>query len=360
VSIFDRLFGKKPKITKIYKLPEDERLGEAVDKLINKKLADVLAENYQLKQEINKLRAMVESKSDEEFKQLKEKAKEMYKVQKQIDKKKRVIFRIYSDDRNFQLPMFFLKSNKTYDPYKYFWGVELYETDDGYVIWYPLLTDGKKVVRFKKPATRFDDFFKEKIGIVRQLNSGKLDSNFDVDEYGNPVLLLDNEGYDAESNTRIKIVNLSDQERQKYEMKIAQLKDMINQLYTELEEAKKREVEYKQELADKEMALNVTKHENDIASANLVAMAEKQMSLFKQLTDALLSIQDIKLSQILTEDMVNRLRETVEITRDKLDEVERQTPEDFKDKLKDMYSTFMAKLNKLSDKIDAITGGGGG
>ena len=344
--------GKEDKkVTKIYKLPDNEKAIPYFDKIADRKLSEVLAENYRLKEQIAQLEGKLNKEGEKEFKELKEKAKQIYKIQKQLDKRSRVIFQLKIDN----LPLFFLKSNSTYKDYKYFWGIELYETDDGYTIFYPLLTDGKNVVRFKKPATDILDFFKERIGVVKQLNSGKLDSNFDVNEYGKPVLLLDNEGKDVDSGTKVKIINLSEQERHKYELQISQLNDIINKLYSELEEAKKREVEYKQDLADKEMSLNVSQHEKEIANANLIAVTQKQMSMFKQLTDAMLSLEDVKLSQLLSEDTAKRLFETLQITKDKLDELEREAPQDYKQKVEDMYKAFMDKLNRLNTKINTLT-----
>ncbi len=354
-NIFSK--GGNKKVTKIYRLPEDNK--EMIDKVIDRKLANVLAENYKLKEQLKILEDKLSDKEDKEFENIKEKAKELYKIQKEKESKKHLKMKLILD-KDDELPKFFLKSNKVFDSYKYFWGIDIYETDDGYIVWYPLLTDGKKVVRFKRPARDFKDFFKEKIGIVQQIKGGKLDSNFDLDEYGNPVLLLDDRGESYDSDTKIKVVNLADQERFQYEQQIAQLKDMINKLYTELEEAKKREVEYKNELKEKEVALSVSQYEKDILNSNSIQIMNKQMAMFKQLTDSLLTVQDTKLQQILTEDMVDRLRMALDVARDELDEYRTQTPDEYKEKVQSMYNEFISKIDKVNTKLNMLMGAGGG
>ena len=362
IDVIKKLFSKKDnkKIVKVYKLPDSKEGRELVDKVVSNKMADVLAENYKLKQEIDKLRRLLENKKNEQMKKFTDEAMKFYQKKKKEEMNRTLVFKLCTkkdiDGVSLkELPKFFLKSNKVYGKYKYFWGFELYETEDGYPIWYVLLTDGNKVVKFKKPSSEIFDFFKETVGIASQLNGGKFDSNLDIDVDGRPLLLKNNEGKLQGSDTKVKIINLSDQERLEYEKKISELKDMINRLYAELEDLKTRESLYKKELMDKDLALNVSNKEKEISESRLVAMADKQIRMFKQLADSLLSIQDIKLSQLLDEDLAKRLLRTVEVTRDKLDELQQSGGiQDFIEDNRNMIYNIESKLDALKDKLERV------
>ena len=362
IDVIKKLFSKKDnkKIVKVYKLPDSKEGRELVDKVVSNKMADVLAENYKLKQEIDKLRRLLENKKNEQMKKFTDEAMKFYQKKKKEEMNRTLVFKLCTkkdiDGVSLkELPKFFLKSNKVYGKYKYFWGFELYETEDGYPIWYVLLTDGNKVVKFKKPSSEIFDFFKETVGIASQLNGGKFDSNLDIDVDGRPLLLKNNEGKLQGSDTKVKIINLSDQERLEYEKKISELKDMVNRLYAELEDLKTRESLYKKELMDKDLALNVSNKEKEISESRLVAMADKQIRMFKQLADSLLSIQDIKLSQLLDEDLAKRLLRTVEVTRDKLDELQQSGGiQDFIEDNRNMIYNIESKLDALKDKLERV------
>jgi hypothetical protein len=140
-------------------------------------------------------------------------------------------------------PKFFLKDDK---PYRNAVGVFLVETD--YLRWFPMLDgDNGKKVRFNASTDNFEDFFRRKNGIVSQLRGGKLDSCFNINPEGKPYFSPDDVFTEEDDNgklQKVKIVHLETQEIQKYEDRIEEYKQKVNELYGMLQKFQRKEDDY--------------------------------------------------------------------------------------------------------------------
>lgn len=311
-----RSFFFGPKVEKyVVHPPQFDNVGEYMQYIKQK----YLEENAQLKAENIKLKEKLTKKKDEKIQEKRqlEISDELKKQRKYLDvvKKSRTLKLKLHGLKKY--PVFFLRNNKAFYT---FMGVYLQETEDGHILWYPWLrTPDRKDVKFNKPAYDFYDFFKEKIGIVSQIKGGKVDSNFDTDENGKPILRKD-KTIKTEDGKKYKVIDLSDQERREYEQTIETLKANRNELYSQLIDAKKIISQYEKKIADLEVDNYTANMEKDIWASTIAAEAKQKPEAIQQVADVLSTIQDIKVQQILESRMNQTLLESVAKIRQKYSE----------------------------------------
>lgn len=293
--------------TYVQHLPNFETIQELVDfveKKYQQENAQLRAENVRLKQskeeeKLKKKRVQDEGKIIEEIYQRKLEIEGMKKA-------RAVKLKI---EGLYKPPTFFLKNNR---PFHKFMGIYLQETDDGNLIYYPWLRIGSQDVKFEKYAHRFEDFFRSDIGIVSQMTGGKVDSNFDIAEDGTPVLRIKHSVFDKPNKEAVtvedlkqmqKISEMSEAERREYENKIEILRNQVNNVSATLIDERKEKEELEKSLADKEITVKTVEADNDIWKATVAGEAERKKETTKIVADALSSIQDTKVSQILTDRM---------------------------------------------------------
>ena len=182
----------------------------------------------------------------------------------------------------------------------HFKGLYFKENSDGYVTVYPWLLLGKKNVIFKAPATSFEQMFKQPERIVSQIRGGKFDSNYIISENKKPMLLRRDVKRTVDGE-KIRVIDLSEQERQEYEAKIEELRKKIGEFAKALEDMRKKEIEYETELAEKEVAANAAIKERDVWAAKFAVLAQKQEGTAKQLASAVTAVQDLAMHKTLTE-----------------------------------------------------------
>ena len=218
-----------------------------------------------------------------------------------------VTFKLISKKKT-QLPRFFLKSNKTYKNYKWFYGIQYTETDDGYPLLYILLTDKKKVVRFLKPAGDFKSCFKEELGVVSQLMGGKFDSMFDVYE-GKPVLATPT--YEDQHRQPVEIIHLEEQEKQKYDQLVELYKTELGKANHALKEAGNREVKYQNKLGSDEIDIERLTNEVDAWKATAGVYNKKYDDAFQTFLDSEVVSQSLLTASTLDSKLVEDLQESL-------------------------------------------------
>jgi hypothetical protein len=307
----------KETIRKILRIPKREvYVTPTPDVLeLNRRL---MQENAELRAELAKTRLKKEDKrlEKERLKQEKQEKKILKKYKKEKIKEEK--FKgIMLPLKTKKLPTFFLKSNIPYGKFK---GFYLKETKDGQVLWYPLLLNNKKLTIPKgRDASVLNPalIFRSKLGIVSQLRGGKVDSNYDIiiNEDGSEELTLFIPKY-KEKGKNVKIIDISETERNEYEKKLKHYELAYKELAQELQKIKDREINYETESAKNEVELASAVKERDIWAANSVLLAKRQVEMIKTISDTLSGIQDLKVSSVLTEDLNRRLLRILSESRD--------------------------------------------
>lgn len=212
-------------------------------------------------------------------------------------------------------PTFYLKNDI---PYCKFLGFMSRETEEGHVIWYPLLEkkDKKGNKRLIIPHGRFAyadtplDIFKKQTNIVSQIRGGKVDSNYDMTynpETGRTEINLYVPKYVTENGTEVEKIDISDIERKELETRIKELELAINQLYFDKKKFQEREIKYKTQLADLEITNDGLSKESDIWRGYYSHQSQKVIRMIETLASTLSGLQDLRITSILTEDMNQRL-----------------------------------------------------
>lgn len=305
--------GKKEVPTYVTRMPQFESETEW-SRFINKKLQ---AENAELKARLLKKEAKEEAKKKEREQEYLERqvVKSVLKQReekKKSDKERALKLKFADLPKN---PTFFLKSNRGYGELL---GVYLQETEDGSLLWYPWLGHNGKNVRFSIPAGSFQEWFKEDIGLVSQIRGGKVDSNFDITKNGKAVLKAPM--FIADGKEEVRVIDVTDVERKKYEDQIKEWEDKYYELVHHLKEARKKEADYRSDLAEKEMDVDLYHKERDIFAGQAGLVTEKQKAGTKQLSEALVDVQDTKMQQILEKRLGEGVKRAFDISMQKYGE----------------------------------------
>lgn len=240
-------------------------------------------------------------------------------------------------------PTFFFKNNV---PFKKLAGFRLEETKDGEIMWYPLLKEKiglqKEYSIINKPSPNFESIFKEDLGIVSQMRGGKIDTNYDVNEDGQPVLLsLSHRGNPAS-------VKLADIERREYELKLDGMKNQMNELYYEVKELNKEMVDKDKKIADQEIELEKSERTRRIYGATIQAKSEKDIEVITSLANSHVAIQNIKLGEILTRKQNRMLQEAYErLTRKYGERLYKEDAEIIEQKQKGFIEDVVAAQRKM-------------
>jgi len=312
---------------------------------LNKRLAE---ENAQLKAELLRLKSDLAKINYEKVreKQEREEIEAIFRYKKMIEeqqKKKKLLF-LLPKMKNY--PTFFLRSNL---PYKKFRGLMMKENEDGSYVWYPVLTDGKRLTipnGINAHAESPNEIFRTDVGIVSQIKAGKVDSNYDIvvdNKTGEEelALILPNYKEDDKGN-KVKIIDLSDSERQEYEKKIESLLNEYRKLASSIKELRDREIRYETKLADMEIRVSQAEKERDIWATSAASLSKHMIAMTQQLASVLSGVQDLRISSILTEDLNRRLMYILNESREIM---ERYLPKELSEveKEKVMESIKMAK-----------------
>lgn len=298
----------------ITSLPYSQSNRELAE-LINKK---IMQRNAELEAEVLKYKARDEEKRLEEQRRVEEEEiiEKVKKHNEEIEKleKAKSIKLIFEGLK--KPPTFFLRNNVPFYKLK---GMYLKEDDEGYLYWYPILTDGKKDKIFKKPTTNFNDFFKEKIGLVSQIRGGKVDSNFDITKDGKPILITKDVVKDKEKE--YKIIHLNEQEERKLLHEIEEWKKAYSGKLQEIEDLQKRITDLEIDSADKEVATNIATRESDIMKSTIAVLADKRPASTIAVANALASSQDTLINHLLSERLNMVYTDVIDSYREKLKEV---------------------------------------
>ena len=327
-----------------------EELAKHIDRLREKRDAQLLAENL-------KLKAMVEKYEEEKKRELEEQKilEQLEKVKKEKERRERCKILTFKIDelRKYikPAPTFFFKDNVPFSPYHKFIGFVLKQNEDGTHYYYPLLRDKKlrKNVILDCPAKRFEDFFKNDIGIVSQIWGGKVDSNYDITEDGKLVLvkptrrkkILIGKGdntyeiiaeedflkkYQVEKEQdEVDVIDISEERERELELEKKQIEQQRNQLYYELEKAQKREAKYKTALMDAEVELKGNREQLDILKSRIPVFMQKTNEMLKQAIDSQIALQDMVVHKRESEELVYSLKEAL---REQKKIIEEQLPKD--------------------------------
>ena len=313
------LFGKRiihqQVISKLPAFESETQLRRFINQKTESENAELRARNLRLGSELETIKSTKTKQQEEEIKQYVVKKKQI-----QLKRRKQKALKLkFVGFKDKNLPTFFLKSNRAWNKLA---GVYLQETDDGSLLWYPWIKEkqGKKLIdtKFNVPASSFNAFFKENIGIVSQIKGGKVDSNFDITKEGTPVLKLPS--YIDDTGEKIKVMDLSEVEKKKYEDIIEGLRNHMGGFAHELEQAKLKEIDYETDMAKGEMETKLATKEREIHAAIASHLTEKQEKSTKQLSDSVSTVQDLKIQQILESRMNRQLMEAIDDMRKTLRE----------------------------------------
>ena len=319
-KIAQSLKGKKKNPTYITKMPGFES-EEEMRRFISKKLE---SENAELKAQMMRKDAQIE-KFKKEVKEEVVQGQINQEVLKQKEKKKqeekkRSIKLKFVDPK--QAPRFYFKSNKAFHRLA---GVHLQETENGGLSWYPWLVQetkygtGTKDLKLNYPAGTFEEFFKEKIGIVSQIRGGKVDSNYDITGSGKLVLKVPQ--YINQNNEKIEaiqVINLRDTEKKEYEDQIEELNNKLGEMHWQLKQQTLKEADYQGAIAEAEVSTELAEKEKSIYASQAKFLSEKQAANTEALATAQSAAQDLKIQQVLESGMTAALSKALNKMKDKL------------------------------------------
>ena len=287
----------------------------------------ITKDNAQLRAAELKRRVQQEDSKKIEKKRIKEEEEQIREILRQKELRQayenKHVLKLYFCNHHgskIRLPTFFTKSNSAFFEMS---GLVLKEFDNGGVVWYPLLKDKKEQdVMFMEGSPNPMDIFKSKSHIVSQIYGGKVDSNCDITSEGKPILIDPHMFSEEKTGQKIKVMDISEQSKNKYEQMIQQMSDDNSQLQYEIEKLKKNEVKYEANLAESNMTASVAQETSDIYSAKFANLFQRTASVVSELTNTIASIQDVKQEQVLTERMNQALHRSVRELRDKLEELQ--------------------------------------
>ena len=355
--------NKKEKVVKKYltRVPQTE---DRAIKVMKKALVQKENEIVELKSHIKEI---------EQKKLIKEKDKQIKKeillsrmIEQALRNQRRIVFKIEDVDKHFKkigkLPTFLLKSNKIVQQngkfYPYFWGIELYETDEGNIYWYPLIkSDDNKIVRFKRPSPEFMDMFADPLGLVSQLHSGSIKTNFDFVN-GKPVLKMP-VYREVETNEKVKVIDLSPQKQKEYEDIIVELREALSKQYSENERLRKMKIAYDNKLAEAEVNTNISKEESKLAMKSLAKLTSPSLRLAEHLLDIITSLPQSKVNQVLLEQQNTNLLELVDNLQSEINSIKKAGSDKYirGEVLEDIDNTmnYLYKLKSLDNAMAKST-----
>ncbi len=307
---------KKKKKEEIYVLKPEEydlpSLMKQIKKTIREEMANLKAENILLREKLQKYEK--KKKIDDDIKKLKEEVIKKQRTIKQAESSKKIWLKIDVKNRR-RLPVFLRRSRKTFGKFVRLYGFEIYEDDEtGEIVFYPLVTDGKRVK--KVPASFFDlrDLFREKVNIVSQLRSGFCHSNVEVID--DKIIIVPT--ITKEKGKQKGIDKLSDVDRQYYETIIGKLKHQNEVLSTELIDAERREALLLEELNDVKHSLDIEIATNSYLQGLTSMVISKLKEIIKEHGALLIANQDSEINRLLSTRMNHNFSNVIEELQDKL------------------------------------------
>lgn len=321
--------------------PLSPELVKKLDKAAFEENSFLRAENIRLKAALDKQAKKRIKEQKREAEEISKELEEERKELKSLEKEKAVDFILKGIGK---LPKFALKRNKTLG---YFKGVRLKETDEGYYGFYPLIKWGARVFSLRTYSTTFSGIFKDPTNIASQLKSGRIDTNFDFDTKGNPIL-VEPDIKETEDNDKVRIIDLSSQERQKYERRIEELLNDIKKYAYISGELKNREVDYIREISDLKTDKNVAVKERDITASRTATLVERQTGMVEAITDSIASIQDATTAEVLGAKQNQKLRDAIDDLQTIIGKILSTTVED---RAREKIEQAMETLANIAEKV---------
>jgi hypothetical protein len=139
--------------------------------------------------------------------------------------------------------------------------------------------------------------------------------------------------------------------KNKYEQKIAELKEEINSLYSELKSTKEREEKALMRLKDMELAASINDYRADNAEAFALSAITKMKGFMKDALQALIENQEAEVGRVLTDRLNEVLIEANAKMREKLGmELPEEVKDLIKEKVKSEFTDALELLHGLSPK----------
>jgi len=251
-----------------------------------------------------------------------------------------------------EYPVMFLKNNQ---PYKRFAGLFLQEYN-GEPVMFAWLWDAQKQkhIKLKVPIRNFMDVFRDQLGIAAQMRGGKIDTNLVIDEDGVPRLRAPGIKTDIATGDQIKVIDLSDKERNKYESVIEKQQDYMGKLQKGVTDMQKREHQYKTLLLEYGSTADVmTDHAATMGSDYKVAI-EQIKGLGKEVSQILGSANAQMIETVVTESSNKALMASVEILTHTIKTLSGTTPDDA------MREKLLQEMKRLTEMGETLKSGKGG
>ncbi len=262
--------------------------------------------------------SILQGEIDELLQQARDKKKQVKVLQaagahaqrrKQADKRSSVLFRL--DDR-VKPPVFILKSGRSLNskiPQYLFYGFEMKETDDGNIVFYPLLCgkNKKQPVRFRAAALSLKEMFtNDGQGLVSQIRAGLIQTNFEYLKNGAPVLLSESL-YAVSGDRKTKVINISQSERSALEQAAAFWQDKYQEQGQQITQLIEREEGHVVKINELDADVTRWKKQRDEYAATCTAFSENSVELIKLMTEGMQTIQHARTGQVLSDALANEL-----------------------------------------------------
>jgi hypothetical protein len=324
---------------KVYVLKVTPEILRKVPALLKKELGMKDSIILKQKQEIEELKKEIEKlkgKETEEEKIVKELLAEKEKIKKM--KERRRIRKMFS---GIKLPVVLTWDKKFFHDgkieYKYLKGLEDEEKENKTTCNLLVVPDRKKFKGFGRIETGlpFELLVEDPASFVSDVRAGVVRVRIDSKGVWHPPEeIASNPGYKDVAELR-----------KKYEQEIAELKEEINKIYSELEDTRKREEKTLLRLRDAEVATNINDYRADQAEAFALSAISKMKGFMRDALQALSSSQEAEVGRVLTD----RLNETlIEANAKMRERLGMEIPEDIRDLIREKVKLeFMDTLDIL-------------
>ena len=363
-KIKEKILGKKKRIPpKKLVVPLTPEIIEKMPDYFKKQIAELQAENEILRQKIEQLQKKLDEYEGKVPSETELMAKELLKRKAMIQRKERertIIMKLIGPlprCRGYDGRLFSDGKRK----YSLLWGYAVIETDEGNLLYNPILTTpqgGNKItVRAMLP---WNMLHVEPDKYVSHVKSGVVTLRLDTrgifhppKEFANiPPSPYDEKYYE-------KLISM----KRKYEEEIAKLNKTVEELATQLQQALKREVKKEGKIRDLQMATEINDFRADIAEAMSLKALRKLKEFGSELTAMYVPLVNETINRIYTEYTNVALVKGFKELRERLGiELPKEEEEKIREKvlaeMRDMVDFLKLKSIEESKAAEVEKGGG--
>lgn len=315
-GIFKRKIIKKvTSATYVGRVPSRRmELFNLIEKGLQEELADKTAVNQYLKKKLKKKEEKEEARKEVEH--IKKLAKEYREKRRKRERKKEGFLKWIGPN-----PRAFLKSDSNFPKGDLLWGFKAKEVE-GYTLFAPVLIDEESGEKYVPPdyGDSIKSLFKNNTGIISQLNLGKYDSNYLYD--GLEVFLSEARRIEAQELLRKmksgkRMMNGGTKRKEpmtpedlEEEKEISKREKKIKELRAKLMKKDEKIKELQKEKDEALMLAHQYDKESQEYKASMENLSNRLSENIKLMTNALSSLQDMKINSVLGENAMHKYKNT--------------------------------------------------